>query len=398
MAVPRSRSSKSDAREGDGGEKNWGELRSNTNFPVRERRRMPESTSVANGPPETAADGADGNARGGNEKTTPSKPRIAGLELPFASSLNFVVLAGGHLLCAIGFSVLQEEVFRVPDFNFSEYVTLVQMVSYSACAFAEMALVEGRLRPRAPLSKYALLSALTFGGNSLTNHALKFLDYATRIVFKSARVIPVMVFEGLIQGKRHTALAYASALVLVAGIALFTLGDASAIPSFNPLGVLLISVALSLDAITSNFEEGSLFKGKHHNRHLCGHERCTQAEVIAFSMPLSAVWSFCSCIAVGELIPALHHSMERPLTTPIIVLSSTLGYFSVAFVLSLIKHYGASETEIVKSLRKVLSILISFVGKEMNWKYRAGFAMMLLSIFLTLEEKRRKEAHRTSMH
>jgi adenosine 3'-phospho 5'-phosphosulfate transporter B3 len=326
------------------------------------------------------------------------RPRIAGVELPFGSATSFGLLAGGHLLCAIGFSALQEKVFRIPGFVYSEYITLVQMLSYSACAFAEMAAVERRILPRAPLSKYALLSAFTFGGNSLTNHALMYLDYATRIVFKSARVIPVMLFERLIQGKRHSTFAYASAGMLVVGIALFTLGDAAALPSFNPMGVLLIVLALSLDAITCNFEEGSLFTGKHHNGTLYGHERCSQAEVIAFSMPMSAVWSLCSCIGGGELQPAIGHSIVHLTTTPLIVLSSVLGYLSIAFVLSLIKHFGASETEIVKSLRKVLSIVTSFVlySKPINWKYCAGFAMMLISIYFTVEQRRRKEAGKTS--
>jgi adenosine 3'-phospho 5'-phosphosulfate transporter B3 len=77
---------------------------------------------------------------------------------------------------------------------------------------------------------------------------------------------------------------------------------------------------------------------------------------------------------------------------------SVLGYSSVSFILSLIKYYGATEAEIIKSLRKVLSIVISFIlfPKALNWKYIAGFAAVLVStaytFYLKGEKNKAKEA------
>jgi adenosine 3'-phospho 5'-phosphosulfate transporter B3 len=317
-------------------------------------------------------------------------PMVVGLYLPTNRNAQFMILASGALFCAIGFAALQEGVFRVPGFKFTGWMTLITSLAYAGCGFVEMAAMNGgKIERRGSLWNYVFLSTLTFSGMYLTNYALKFLNYATRIVFKSAKVIPVMIFSTVIQGKRYSALEYFSAAVLVAGVALFTLGDVSSMPSFNPLGVVLIAIALSVDAVTSNFEEKNFFRIEN---------PCSQAEVLAFASLFGSVWSVASCFISGELSNAIAHSAQYPHTTPMIALFSVMGYLSVTFVLSLIKYFGATETEIVKSLRKVLSIIISFVlyPKPLNWKYGAGFVMVLGSIYLTFELKRQKAAKKES--
>ena len=61
-------------------------------------------------------------------------------------------------------------------------------------------------------------------------------------------------------------------------------------------------------------------------------------------------------------------------------------------MLLLIKFYGATNTEIVKSLRKVLSIVLSFAiyPKPLNGKYLAGLAATCASLIISYRLKRRK--------
>lgn len=46
-----------------------------------------------------------------------------------------------------------------------------------------------------PAQDYAGVSLLAMGGAYFTNWALNYLNYTTRIVFKSCRVLPVMAFR-----------------------------------------------------------------------------------------------------------------------------------------------------------------------------------------------------------
>ena len=94
------------------------------------------------------------------------------------------------------------------------------------------------------MQDYFAISILAMGGAYFTNWALNFLNYTTRIVFKSCRVLPVMGFRTLVVGQRYTAAQYGAGVMLVAGVALFTAGDADGMPNFAPAGVILISIAL----------------------------------------------------------------------------------------------------------------------------------------------------------
>ena len=53
-----------------------------------------------------------------------------------------------------------------------------------------------------------------------------------------------------------------------------------------------------------------------------------------------------------EIPNALAHASKHREQLPYLVLSSVCGYVSVSFVLLMIKMYGATVTEMVKSLRK----------------------------------------------
>eukprot|EP00958_Prasinococcus_capsulatus_P027023 scaffold5169_cov366-Prasinococcus_capsulatus_cf.AAC.8 len=271
-------------------------------------------------------------------------PVVLGMTLPSNRNAQFLILASGALVCSLGFAALQEGVFRIPGFKFAGWMTLVTSLTYAICGFAENYLMNGRIVRHASWKNYWILSVLTFGGMYLTNFALKFLTYASRIVFKSAKVVPVMIFATIINGKRFSVGEYLSVAVLVAGIILFTLGDVSAMPTFNPIGVVLIVIALCIDAICSNFEEKKFFRVE---------TPSSQSEVLGFASLIGSLYAFITLAFSGELSVALEHSIANPQVVPLICLFSVLGYVSVTFVLSLIKYFGATETEIVKSLRKV---------------------------------------------
>ena len=71
---------------------------------------------------------------------------------------------------------------------------------------------------------FASIALLATMGYYMTNWSLLYLDYSTRIVFKSCKVLPVMFLGGIIQKKHYSMAEYLSGGLLVVGITLFTLG------------------------------------------------------------------------------------------------------------------------------------------------------------------------------
>lgn len=106
--------------------------------------------------------------------------------------------------------------------------------SNSACTFKGLIAVQG----------YALVALTTCGGVYFTNWALNFLNYTTRVVAKSCKVLPVMAFRVLIQRKPHSLWEYLAALLLATGISAFLLGDKQTYPNFNATGLFLICLGV----------------------------------------------------------------------------------------------------------------------------------------------------------
>ncbi|GIM06920.1 hypothetical protein Vretimale_11162 [Volvox reticuliferus] len=292
---------------------------------------------------------------------------------PRSQTAFFMALAIGSIATALGFSTLQEKVFNIPGFTYGGWMTFITYLTYSACGLAESAATRSFKR-NASLRDYALISVLAMGGAYFTNWALNYLNYTTRIVFKSCRVIPVMAFRSLVVGQRYSALQYGAGGLLVVGITLFTAGDAEGAPNFSGIGVALIAVALLCDALTANLEERQFFRIKTPASH---------AEVMTYLSMFAALESFVVLCATGELQTALVHSSQHRETVPTICAFSVLGYVTVCLVLLLIKHFGATNAEVVKSMRKVCQVILSFLvfPKPMSWKYLAGGLLVAVALY-----------------
>ena len=67
-------------------------------------------------------------------------------------------------------------------------------------------------------------------------------------------------------------------------------------------------------------------------------------------------------------------------------------FFILLFILLLIRHYGAANTEVVKSMRKMVSIALSMTlyPKPWDWKYGAGAASTVVGLYALYAIKRRK--------
>jgi hypothetical protein len=52
-----------------------------------------------------------------------------------------------------------------------------------------------------------------------------YLNYATQVIFKSSKVIPVMIMGAIVWRKRFSAQQYLAALILVVGLVTVRIGD-----------------------------------------------------------------------------------------------------------------------------------------------------------------------------
>jgi adenosine 3'-phospho 5'-phosphosulfate transporter B3 len=158
------------------------------------------------------------------------------------------------------------------------------------------------------------------------------LNYSTRIVFKSSKVVPTMILGTVLQGRRYDMQEYAAAALLVAGVSLFCLGDVAVAPNFHIAGVGLITLALFADAATSNFEEKRFFRIAN---------PVSQAEVIFYSSALSSIAGFAVLLPTRELGPAWEHSRANSVVVPLLSAAAVCGYLRYADALSAARSFCA---------------------------------------------------------
>lgn len=315
----------------------------------------------------------------------------------FSSTTQFWILALSAMVSALLFSLLQEGVFAIEGFKFGGFATLLTTLTYCACAWVDRVSAGDVIR-KGSLKNYFILSVFTVAGMYFTNWSLDYLSYPMRVIFKSSKVIPVMLVGAILLKRRYSMGDYLSALVLVAGIVVFSLGDSQAKAeakaaaggtmvasssqqgaNFDFRGVFLVSLGVLFDAVTANFEEKKFF----------GSLNCSHAEVVFFSSLIGSFYSAATLMLSGELWQALDHAATHPEVLYLSAMFSVMGYFSVTFVLLLIKHFNATSAEVVKSVRKVLSIILSytFIPKPLNSKHVMGGALFAASIAITLYRK-----------
>jgi adenosine 3'-phospho 5'-phosphosulfate transporter B3 len=183
-----------------------------------------------------------------------------------------------------------------------------------------------------------------------------------------------MLFRTLVVGQHYSGGQYCAGALLVAGIALFTQGDSADLPNFPLVGVSLMTAALVCDALTANLEEKWFFRIK---------LPCQHSEVMAYLSTFAAAGAGVVLVVSGELQPAIGYATQHWETTPMIMAFSLMGYLTVSFILMIIKAFGSTSAEVVKSLRKICQIVLSFLlfPKPVGWKHLAGGALVVCGLY-----------------
>ena len=106
-----------------------------------------------------------------------------------------------------------------------------------------------------PLSSYPLLTLCLLGSSALSNMSLNYINFPTKIVFRSCKLIPTMIIATIINRRVFKSIEYASALAISIGLVVFAAADWKLTPSFNPIGLDLVSLSVGADDILPNAQE-----------------------------------------------------------------------------------------------------------------------------------------------
>ncbi|XP_075249808.1 adenosine 3'-phospho 5'-phosphosulfate transporter 2-like [Convolutriloba macropyga] len=307
-----------------------------------------------------------------------------------ASTFQFVFTAGGVFVVYAGYAVVQEWIFRIP--NIREYGAFLTMVEFTIRAllcwlqfWLQSTLNKRRVQPTAPFRCYILVGFTSAATMVFSNCSLFYLNYPTQMMFKSCKLIPVMIGGILIQSKRYHKLEYISVFCMTLGLIWFTKVDKTLNTQFNLIGILYICSALVFDAFLGNFQEKILKQ-----------YRMTQAELTTYSYSFGAWALFVIVSADGSIIQGYRALRgAAPLSLELILGLSVLGFLGINLVLLLIRRNGALVSVTVTTLRKVISTVISFLtfAKPFSIEYLYAGIVLLSGVSLNIYSKNTKHCN-----
>jgi len=294
---------------------------------------------------------------------------------------QFMLMTFAVFFCYVLYGLVLEKIFLIPRLKKAGlYLTFVQFILYTLLAKGEMKFVLPSQPRRIPMKTYVLLAVVSITSMSLSNASLGYLNYPIQVVFKSCKLIPVLLGSFFIQKKVIKLMDFFAASLMCLGLIIFTLADQSINPNFSPVGIIMLSVALIADAILSNVQEKSM---KSFN--------ACNAEVIFYSYSIGSIISFVYILITGDLISGINAFGENAYQSyGMVLVFSITGYFGMQAVLSLVRTFGAFVAVTVTSMRKAVSVVISFIlfSKPFTLQYLFGGTIVVFGIYLNLASKR----------
>ncbi|KAI8545218.1 hypothetical protein RHMOL_Rhmol07G0024100 [Rhododendron molle] len=192
------------------------------------------------------------------------------------------------------------------------------------------------------------------------------------------QVLPVMVMGAFIPGlrRKYPPHDYVSALLLVAGLILFTLADAQTSPNFSSIGVFMVSGALLMDGFLGNLQEAIFTMNP----------ETTQMEMLFCTTLVGMPFLIPPMLVTGEFFEAWASCSQHLYVYGVLIFEAMATFVGQVSVLSLIAIFGAATTTMVTTARKAVTLLLSYLifTKPLTEQHVTGLLLMSMGILMKL--------------
>eukprot|EP01080_Neovahlkampfia_damariscottae_P003914 gene3914-7126_t len=315
---------------------------------------------------------------------------ICGISLDqFNFSIQLSILFFGVFFFYMLYGILQEYLFTSYNgFKFGFFVALIQFIVYSLISGIQYGRTE--LNPKTKkitknyIKKYLYISFLSVLSMSTGYEALSYLTYPTKILFKSSKLLGIMIIGVLFLKKRYKKYDYIASFSIVIGLYLIyyssskTPSTSNALYDFDIRGVLLMTISIIADSFVGNLQDELLHQ-----------ENVSANEVIFFSHAIGVLYLLISSIIFGQFFSSIQLVAKYPLIVVNIITISLCGYLGVQCVHGLTKLFGILMTVTATSTRKVLSIILSFLifPKPFGISYIFAVFFVFTGVFIRVSSK-----------
>jgi len=263
----------------------------------------------------------------------------------------------------------------------------------TVCAFFEREFIARETQRVAPISAYPLLTFCLLSSSSLSNLALNFINFPTKVVFRSCKLIPTMIVASIVHKKVFASVEYLFAFCICLGLVLFAVADWEVSPSFNPIGLVLVTLSVCADAVLPNLQERLFRMGS------------TRLEVTFYTNIFTLVAMTITTFLSGDLMGLIDFAQNSPDRTRLcryILVYTFVAYIAISFHMGVVRRFGGVSAVLLATGRKGMTLILSFVlfPKKFSWLYVFGALMVLgglmLSSLFKIHKKKNNNSNNTT--
>eukprot|EP00928_Gymnodinium_smaydae_P011822 TRINITY_DN14327_c0_g2_i1.p1 TRINITY_DN14327_c0_g2~~TRINITY_DN14327_c0_g2_i1.p1 ORF type:complete len:302 (-),score=31.09 TRINITY_DN14327_c0_g2_i1:209-1114(-) len=159
---------------------------------------------------------------------------------------------------------------------------------------------------------YAVIGALQFSSSVFANHAVLYVDFTVKVVFKASKLLPTMVLATMMKNHRpFSKVEYMAALMICGGTALFSHGGTKHDRDGKPVGSILIGASLLACSV--------LAEGYVANLQQVVLKKCSSDDVMFRTNILGAVGGFILLLLSGNAQDLIQYAAIHPSVVPLLV-------------------------------------------------------------------------------
>lgn len=289
---------------------------------------------------------------------------------------QFSILACGVFLFFGVHNYLQEAIMSVPGFNFGVMLGYLEVLGVTICSFLERRCVARETQRVAPISAYPLLTICLLSSSSLSNLSLNYINFPTKVVFRSCKLIPTMVVASIVHKRTFSVLEYGCAFCICAGLVLFAAADWSLAPSFHPIGLAFVILSVCADAVLPNAQERLFGMGS------------SRLEVTFYTNIFTLIAMTATTLLSGDLLGSMRFVMGSPDRTTLchyIFVYTFIAYIAISCHMNVVRRFGGVSSVLLATGRKGMTLILSFLlfPKAFSWYYVLGALMVLGGLLLS---------------
>ena len=315
---------------------------------------------------------------------------------------DFAKTAARFLFCFTGLQVsyltwgYMQELIMTTTFDPTPSAPDGRFPSAAFCVFSNrflaiiVAMIAVRIRHGAIL-KNNVAPLVAFAPCALSNTmsswsqyaSLRYVSFPVQTVFKSSKIIPVMIMGKVLKGTSYPYSQYLEALLITIGVAIFSVASKSSNSDTTTeiIGLLFMVMYITFDCFTSQWQSKV-------------YDKYGKANVDPYQMMLgvnsSAIIMTTTGLILGGDIPKIIEFFKvNPTVLQYNIITAITSASGQLFIYTTIKEFGPIVFTVIMTTRQMISICISAIlfGHTMTWKAALGACLVFGVLFYQIRKK-----------